>query len=47
MNEHGYSLDTLENMIPWERQVYTNLLIEYLVKKKEDAQFNAQSSKFQ
>jgi len=46
MNDHGYSLSELENMIPWERQVYTNLLIESLKKKKEDMMFKKEAEKF-
>ena len=30
MQHHKYSLTELENMIPWERDVYVNLLIRYL-----------------
>ena len=30
MQHHNYSLTELENMIPWERDVYVNLLIRYL-----------------
>ena len=30
MQHHKYRLTELENMIPWERDVYVNLLIRYL-----------------
>jgi hypothetical protein len=30
MQHHKYSLTELENMIPWERDVYVTLLIQYL-----------------
>jgi len=30
MQHHHYSLTELENMMPWEREVYVSLLIEYL-----------------
>ena len=30
MQHHKYSLDELESLIPWEREVYINLLISYL-----------------
>jgi hypothetical protein len=30
MHHHKYSLAELETMIPWEREVYTNLLLAYL-----------------
>ena len=29
MQHHKYSLNDLENMLPWERDVYINLLIAY------------------
>lgn len=37
MQEHSYSLSELENMIPWEREVYVSMLIEHLKKKAEEA----------
>ena len=30
IQHHGYSLTELENMIPWEREVYVNLLMQHL-----------------
>ena len=30
MQHHKYSLGEIDNMIPWEREVYVSLLIEYL-----------------
>jgi len=39
MQHHKYSLTEIENMIPWERQVYTTLLMQYLeqVKQQQEA----------
>jgi|TARA_B100001093_G_C26790751_1_gene998856 hypothetical protein len=37
MQEHHYSLTELENMMPWEREVYVSMLIKHL-KKKADKQ---------
>ena len=39
MQHHKYSLSEIENMMPWERQVYTSLLMQYLdqVKKEQEA----------
>jgi len=34
MQHHQYSLTELENMIPWEREIYMTMLIEY-VKEQE------------
>ena len=30
MQHHKYSLTEIENMIPWERDVYVNLLVNYI-----------------
>tara|TARA_Y100000004_G_scaffold172392_1_gene209197 strand:+ start:657 stop:785 length:129 start_codon:yes stop_codon:yes gene_type:complete len=39
MHHHKYSLTEIENMMPWERQVYTTLLMQHLeqVKKAQEA----------
>ncbi len=35
MQHHGYSLDEVENLLPWEREVYINLLIKHLKDEKD------------
>ena len=35
MQHHKYSLPELENMLPWEREVYVSLLVNYLKEEKE------------
>tara|TARA_B100000945_G_scaffold174904_1_gene140241 strand:- start:3120 stop:3257 length:138 start_codon:yes stop_codon:yes gene_type:complete len=35
MQHHKYSLTELENMVPWEREIYVDLLITYLKEEKE------------
>ena len=30
MQNHKYSLSDIENMIPWERDIYINLLQQYI-----------------
>ena len=35
MQHHNYSLAELENMIPWEREVYIGLLLEFLREEKQ------------
>jgi hypothetical protein len=32
---HKFSLSELENMIPWEREVYVNMLINHLDEEKQ------------
>ena len=34
MQYHKYSLTELENMMPWEREVYVSLLAEHIEKEK-------------
>ncbi len=38
MHHHKYSLTEIENMMPWERQVYTTLLMQHLdnLKKQQE-----------
>lgn len=38
IQHHKWNLDTLENMVPWERDVYIALLIQYLDEKKKNEQ---------
>ena len=33
---HNWSLTELENMMPWEREVYVGLLIEHIKEEKEE-----------
>ncbi len=35
MQHHRYSLDEIESLIPWEREVYIQMLINHLKKEKE------------
>jgi len=35
MQHHKYSLSELENMLPWERDIYTNLLLQHLKDENE------------
>ena len=32
---HKYSLTELENMIPWEREIYIGLLMQFLKEEEE------------
>lgn len=45
MQEHHYSLTELENMMPWEREVYVGMLIVHLKNKAEKAKEKAQKNK--
>jgi len=35
MQHHKYSLTELDNMMPWEREIYINLLLQWLEEEKE------------
>lgn len=35
MQHHNYSLKELENMVPWEREIYLGLLLNYLKEERE------------
>jgi hypothetical protein len=35
MQHHKYSLTELDNMLPWEREIYIRMLTEYLREEKE------------
>lgn len=36
MQDHKYSLNDIEMMIPWEREVYITLLIQDLKEQEEE-----------
>ena len=35
MQHHKYSLTELDNMLPWERQVYIDMLVKFLEEERE------------
>ena len=44
MEEHKYSLTEIENMMPFERQIYVLLVNEYIKKKEDEMKKNQQNS---
>lgn len=34
MQHHKYSLTEIENLMPWERDVYVNLLLAYIAEEE-------------
>ena len=38
MQHHNYSLADLENMLPWEREIYIEMLVQYI--KEENKKQN-------
>jgi hypothetical protein len=35
MQHHKYSLTEIENMLPWEREIYVSLLVNYISQENE------------
>ena len=44
MQHHKYSLTELDNMIPWEREIYITLLLDWI--KKEEERQKKEESKY-
>jgi len=40
MQHHKYSLSEIENMIPWEREIYVSMLVDFI--EQENAKRNSQ-----
>ena len=36
MQHHNYNLIDLENMMPWEREIYVGLLLEFIKEQEEE-----------
>ena len=45
MQHHKYSLTELEGMIPWERDIYINLLMQHLEEERERQKQEAEYAK--
>ena len=43
MQHHKYSLTELENMMPWEREIYMGLLMQWI--KEENERIEKEKSK--
>ena len=35
MQHHKYTLADLENMLPWEREIYVDMLVQYIKEENE------------
>lgn len=44
MQHHKYSLEDLENMLPWEREIYIILIKEYI--EEENKRLNQNKDQF-
>lgn len=45
MTHYKYTLADIENMIPWEREVYVTILADYVKKQKEKLSIEQQNLK--
>ena len=45
MQQHKYTLADLENMLPWEREIYVDMLISYIKEENEKEQRRQQNQK--
>ena len=37
MQHHNYSLSDLENMMPWEREIYVDMLVTHIKEENQKA----------
>jgi len=47
VQHHGYSLTEIENLMPWEREIYVGMLINHVKEKNEKMKERAQQLKSQ
>jgi hypothetical protein len=45
MQHHKYSLSELEDMMPWEREIYVSLLTDYIKTENEKLRMYQQNRK--
>jgi hypothetical protein len=45
MQHHKYSLSELEDMMPWEREIYVSLLTDYIKTENEKLKILQQNRK--
>ena len=45
MQHHNYSLADLENMLPWEREIYVDMLITYIKEENDKTEQRKQNQK--
>jgi hypothetical protein len=42
MQHHKYSLTELDHLIPWEKEIYVNMLVNYIKEENEKRRREAQ-----
>lgn len=43
-NQHGWSFREIEDLYPYERDIYVEMLIKYMEEKKREAERQAQTN---
>ena len=46
MHHHKYSLTELEQMMPWEREIYISLLIQYIKDENDKIRMQHKNKEF-
>ena len=46
MQHHNYSLGDLESMMPWEREIYVEMLAQFIKEENEKQKQRAAEGKF-
>ena len=41
MQHHNYALSDIENMMPWERDIYVQMLIEHIKEENKNRKSNS------
>jgi hypothetical protein len=44
MQNHNWTLNDIDSMIPWEREIYVTMLVEDLKEQKEEQQRQSKAS---
>ena len=45
LHHHKYSLDEFDELIPWEKQIYVQMLVEYIKEQNEKLRLLEQQKK--
>ena len=45
MQHHNYALGDLENMMPWEREIYVEMLIQHIKEENKKREEEAQKAR--
>ena len=45
MQHHNYRVSELEDMMPWEREIYVSLLIDYIKQENEKLRMLKQNAR--